>query len=251
MSSPTWTPAALSSEARPYANTAWRLIDAQNRFSTLKVVYTGAEQQLLEDILDGTKPVLPAECQDLDCVRAAPFRYGAAYPSGSRFRRAGRTAGVFYAAETVETALAELAFYRLLFFAESPGIEFAEGAADYTAFSVALGADRALDLTASPLSKNAIQCSDLVDYTACQVLADAARSADVTILRYQSVRDPGRGANVAVLSCLGFERPAPLSRHKWKIRIGPERVQALCDFPMTSLEFAISDFATDPRLSYR
>ena len=42
----------------------------------------------------------------------------APYPIGSRFRRAGRTAGVFYAAESPETAVAEMAFYRLLFFAE-------------------------------------------------------------------------------------------------------------------------------------
>ncbi|MET3898185.1 trans-2-enoyl-CoA reductase [Devosia sp. UYZn731] len=79
-----------------------------------------AEQQLLEEILDESKPVVPAGCRGLDYLLAAPFGYGAAYPHGSRFRRAGRTLGVFYGAEAIETAIAELTFYRVLFFAESP-----------------------------------------------------------------------------------------------------------------------------------
>lgn len=249
MSLPTWTPAALSSSARPYSGTAWRLVEAQHRVSTLRLVETLAEQQLLEEILDESKPVMPAECQGLDYLLATPFRYGAAYPHGSRFRRAGRTLGVFYAAEAIETAIAELAFYRVLFFAESPDTELPEGAADYTAFSVALDADRMVDLTEPPLSDDEALWSDRVDYTACQGLADVARSADVVVLRYRSVRDPGRGANLAVLGCSAFARPAPLTRQTWKIRIGPGRVQALCDFPTASLEFSIADFAADPRLA--
>lgn len=249
MSLPIWTPAALSSSARPYTGTVWRLVEAQHRVSTLRLVDNLAEQHLLEQILDDSKPTVPAECQGLDYLLAAPFRYGAAYPHGSRFRRAGKTLGVFYAAEAVETAVAELAFYRVLFFAESPDTDPPQGAADYTAISVELGVERALDLTAPPLSADAALWTSRVDYTACQSLADAARSAEISILRYQSVRDPARGANLAVLSCSAFARPAPLVRQTWKIRIGRDRVQALCDFPRASLEFAIADFAADPRLS--
>src|SRR5262245_59607253 len=43
-------------------------------------------------------------------------------PSDSRFRRAGCIEGVFYAAETDETAVAEAVFHRLLFNYESPNI---------------------------------------------------------------------------------------------------------------------------------
>lgn len=47
MSLPIWTPTALTS-ARPYSGTPWRLVGAQHRVSTLHVVDTLAEQQLLE-----------------------------------------------------------------------------------------------------------------------------------------------------------------------------------------------------------
>jgi hypothetical protein len=248
MSSPTWTPAALSSEAHPYAGAVWRLVEAQHRVSTLKLVDDLAEQALLEDLIDATKPALPPECRHLDYLLATPFRYGASYPVGSRFRRAGRTLGIYYAAEAPETAVAEMAFYRLLFYAESPTTPYSDAAADYTAFSAALDVARALDLTAPPLDADRARWTDPVDYSACQALADAARAADIAVLRYASVRDPRGGANVAVLTATAFATPQPLERRTWRLKIGQTGVLALCDFPETRLSFARADFAADPRL---
>src|SRR5512144_2874589 len=111
MRSPIWTPAALSSERRRLAGAAWRVVEAQHRVSTMKLVDTLAEQSLLESLIDATKPPLTPECTPLHYLLSTPFRYGAPYPSGSRFRRAGFTPGVFYASRTVATAVAELAFH--------------------------------------------------------------------------------------------------------------------------------------------
>ena len=94
-----------------------------------------AEQEVLEDLIDASKPSVPPERQGLHYLLATPFRYGAAYPAGSRFRRAGLTEGVFYSSETPETAIAEMAFYRLLFFAESPDTPWPANPAEYTGFS--------------------------------------------------------------------------------------------------------------------
>ena len=113
------SPDTLRSAAAPFAGRCWRLVEAQHRVSTLKLTDTLAEQALLEQLIDETKPPLPPECRHLDYLLAAPFRYGP-YPEGSRFRRAGRTPGVFYASQTPATAVAETAFHRLLFFADSP-----------------------------------------------------------------------------------------------------------------------------------
>ena len=121
MSSPIWTRVALSSEFRRFNGLSWRLVEAQHRVSTLKLTDTLAEQALLEDLIDNSKPAIPPECRHLDFLIATPFRYGAVYPHGSRFRRAGRTLGVYYAAETQATAVAEMAFYRcLLYTSPSP-----------------------------------------------------------------------------------------------------------------------------------
>src|SRR6476659_7785143 len=116
MSSSTWTPAALSSDARALAGLCWRLVEAQHHVSTLKLVDSVDEQELLEELIETTKPPLPPECRELHYLLSTPFRYGSFHPTGSRFRRAGMTDGVFYAAEKPHTAVAKMAFYRLLFF---------------------------------------------------------------------------------------------------------------------------------------
>ncbi|MBD9371430.1 RES family NAD+ phosphorylase [Rhizobium sp. ARZ01] len=248
MSLPIWTPDALSSEARAFAKPVWRLVEAQHRVSTLKLVDTLEEQTLLEGLLEESKPVLPPECAGLDYLLATPFRYGAIYPHGSRFRRAGRTLGVFYAAEAVTTALAEMAFYRLLFYAESPETPFPANAADYTAFSVATGTKAAIDLTMPPLVRDHQYWSNPIDYAACQALAETARLAGIEAIRYRSVRDPESGANVALLSARAFAEPKPLERQTWRIRLSTHGVQAICEFPAMRIEFSCTDFGNDPRL---
>src|SRR6266508_1775264 len=120
----------------------------------MKLVDTVEEQEALEIVLDATKPPIPPECRPLHYLLATPFRYGAPYPTGSRFRRAGFTLGVFYASERVETALAEIAFHRLLFFAESPSTPWPTNALELTGFSVRYATGRALDLTKAPLSND-------------------------------------------------------------------------------------------------
>src|SRR5882672_3044547 len=147
MSSSTWTPAALSFDARALAGTCWRLVEAQHHVSTLKLVDSVAEQTLLEDLVEAAKPPLPPEFRHLHYLLSTPFRYGAAYPAGSRFRRAGMTEGVFYASETPQTAVAEMAFYRLLFFAESPNSPWPSNPAEFTAFSAQYATKTAIDLT--------------------------------------------------------------------------------------------------------
>lgn len=249
MSSPIWTPAALSCEARPFAGTGWRLVEAQHVVSTLKLTDSLEEQALLETLLEESKPRIPAGCRHLDYLLATPFRYGAVYPHGSRFRRAGRTAGVFYAAEEERTAVAELAFWRLLFFAESPATPWPSNAAEYTAFSASLATTACIDLTRPPLDRDAARWRDPQDYAACQALAEAAREAGIMTIRYASVRDPAGGCNLAVLDCAAFAAPAPLERRSWRIRTGRTGVQAICEFPPQRLGFGRETFAADPRIA--
>ena len=92
------------SERRRLSGACWRVVEAQHKVSTLKLVDTLAEQTLLEGLIEQTKPPVPPECRHLHYLLATPFRYGSPYPRGSRFRRAGLTPGVFYASETAATA---------------------------------------------------------------------------------------------------------------------------------------------------
>jgi len=247
MSSHTWTPAALSSERRALAGICWRAVEAQHKVSTLKLVDTLDEQALLESLIEDTKPAVPPECRHLHYLLATPFRYGS-YPHGSRFRRAGMTPGVFYGSELAATAIAETTFHRLLFFAESPATPWPTNAAEFTAFSLRYASAHGIDLTAPPLSKDRAWLSP-TDYEACQKLADAARAAGMTAIRYQSVRDPESGVNLAILSCAAFMQDEPAERQTWRIQFGRSGARAVCEFPDARLEFARDAFNADPRIA--
>jgi len=249
MSSPTWTPAALWSERRALSGICWRMVEAQHKVSTLKLVDSLGEQELLENLIEQVKPPIPPECRHLHYLLATPFRYGAPYPRGSRFRRTGLTPGVYYAAASPATAIAETAFYRLLFYAESPKTPWPANAGEFTAFSVRHATALGLDLTARPLVAGRSVWTHLTNYEPCQALADAARSVGIEMLKYESVRDPSQGTNFAILTCQAFASDAPIDRQTWRIQLGPNGVQAVCEFPDARLEYARDVFTADPRIA--
>lgn len=215
--------------------------------STMKLVDGTLEQTVLEEILEETKPPVPAECRHLDYLLSTPFRYRP-YPHSSRFRRSGLTPGVWYGAEQPETAAAEMVFYRFLFYAESPETPFPDDAAEYTALSALISTPVSIDLTAGTLANDTAHWTHLTDYGACQDLADMARSIGAEVIRYMSVRDAEGYANLAVLSCRAFAEAHPVERQTWRIRIGRTGAQALREHPRLGLDFGFEAFAPDPRL---
>jgi len=214
----------------------------------MKLVDTLDEQSTLESLIDATKPPLPPDCRHLDYLLATPFRYGAPYPSGSRFRRAGMTAGVFYASKTSATAIAEMTFHRLLFFADSPQTPWPADAGDLTAFSVRFRTTTDVDLTAPPFVAERARWTHPTDYGPCQALAETARDAGIEVLRYTSARDPD-GINVALLACRVFAAPRPIERQTWRLSLNAHGARAVCDFPEVRLEFSREVFAADPRIA--
>jgi RES domain len=245
-----WMLPALASEARRWAGNLWRVVESQSQVSTLKLVDTLDEQAILEAELEGTKPIIPPECAGMHYLLATPFRY-APYRHGSRFRRARQPDGVFYAAERVETAVAEEAFYRLLFFLDSPGTPLPRNPQERSAFRVSAVAERALDLTAPPLSEHADRLEHPTDYAACQDLADAARAAGIGAIRYRSIRDPQRQANLALLSPASLVSREPEAYETWHVFLRAAAVQALREMPRLALEFPFEVWASDPRVPRR
>ncbi len=244
-------PAVRSSEPRPFSGTIWRVVGAQHQASVMKLVDSVEEQALLERLLEETKPALPRECAGLDPLLSAPFRYGAPDPGGSRFRRAGRTPGVFYGAETVETALAEMVLYRLLFFAESPDTPLPSAPLDFIGFAAAIDTQHCVDLLIEPSLRDDAHALVDKDHAAGQALADAARDAGVEVIRHVSVDVPIIGTHLALLSPKAFATNEPVERELWRIRFSEAGISALCDFPRRRIGFPRSDFSADARLRAR
>ncbi|MCB1391496.1 MAG: RES family NAD+ phosphorylase [Rhodobacteraceae bacterium] len=206
----------------PWRGNVWRLIEGQYRPATLKIVDTVSEQQRLEALLEASKPAIPAECAHLDYQFSAPFRYGV-YPHASRFRRPGRTPGVFYASETALTAAQESAWWLVRFYRASPATPLPTIPTAHSAILAEVAAPVAVDLTHA---HNAAlgRWDDPEDYADCLDLADTVRAAGCEAIRYASTRDPAKGTNVAVLTCRAFAQPRPVDVQTWHVWLTGTRV---------------------------
>ena len=203
---------------------------------------------ILEELIEQTRPPVPAECLHLHYLLSTPFRYGAPYPIGSRFRRAGFTLGVYYASEHPHTAIAELCFHRILFFSESPNTKWPSDAGEHTAFAADYAA-KSIDLTVPPLNSRARLWIHPTQYEECQNLADLARVADIDLIKYASVRDPHHRPNHAILRGRVFTNPEPITPQTWRLLLGNNGARALCEMPREMLDFDRTAFQSDPRLS--
>lgn len=194
----------------------WRAVEAQHLVSTLRIAGNDPEQQdLLERILEESKPPVPADAVGLHYLLATPFRYP---PSvyGSRFR-AWPDPGVLYAALERRTACAEMGYWRWRFVTDSDGLREIS-ASPQTVFQ--LGAKgTTVDLQSAPFAKRRALWTDPVDYSATQAFAREARQADIAMILYRSVRDREPGVCVAVLRPDALRPKRPLAQETWYLTV--------------------------------
>ena len=228
MSSTTWTPVAVASESgaalrehsRPWRGRLWRAVEAQHRVSTLRLVDSLSEQAQLEDLLESSKPALPATRLSLHYLLTTPFRYPPHHPGGSRFRSA-TDAGVFYGADARRTACAELGYWRWRFLTDSPALPRLESVPHTLFYCEASGST--LDLTREPFRGDAARWMAPNDYSACQKLGAEARQAGMEMIRYASVRDPEHELCTAALTPQVFT-PRPLEEQTWRLAVTRQRI---------------------------
>ncbi len=189
--------------------------------STMVLVDSLAEQRLLEDLLERAKPPLPDATAGLHYLLATPFRYPPT-AFGSRFRRP-EDPGVFYGADEVRTACAELGYWRWRFLMASPALDKIDPAAQ-TIFQVTVRGTT-IDLREPPYARQRKKWTDPADYGACQAEAATARKRGVALIRYQSVRDPESGGATAVLTPAAFVERKPRKLETWYLGVTPERVR--------------------------
>jgi hypothetical protein len=214
----------------------------------MKLTDTLEEQESIERLVEETKYPVPADCKHLGYLLFTPFRYKP-YPTDSRFRRAGSIEGVFYAAEVVETAVAEAVFHRLLFYSESPNTPWPANPGEYTAFAAEFATASALDLCRPPLVAARASWTHHTDYVACLALADVVRAAALEAIRYEAVRDSHSRANLALLTCRVFTQNDVVNRQTWHFHFTNSGVRSIREAPSATIQFDRNAFAVDPRIA--
>ncbi len=192
---------------------AWRGVAAQQVVATLRLVDTLEEELLLEQMLQASQAPVHATSpsHDKPALLTQPFRVRS--PAASRFRRTGAP-GVWYGAQTLKAAAAEVAYWRRRFLIASRGLREQELLTEHTFFRARV-AGPALDLLSPPWLALREQWTRDRDYVPTQALADAARARGLQWLRYESVRDPGTpcGAVLQVDALQALEAGSPQTWH--------------------------------------
>lgn len=224
MSLPIWTRCAGTREVGPLEGTALRMVESQNVISTRKLVDTDSEQMLLEGMIEGVKPPLPAAAAGpgLHYLLTTPFRHPP-LRYGSRFGRRFEPS-LWYGSEELRTVFAEVAYYRLVFL-EGTEADLAPVRTEHTLFRAPFTTDSGIDLTRPPFRDFAETISSPVDYSASQQLGSDMRDAGVLALRYRSARDIQSGAKFALLTPEPFTESAPIEPETWSVVATEDRIE--------------------------
>ncbi|HJK98047.1 MAG TPA: RES family NAD+ phosphorylase, partial [Polyangiaceae bacterium LLY-WYZ-14_1] len=199
------------------------MVEAQHLASTRKLVDSAAEQDVLEDVLEASKPPLPRDgAASLHYLLRTPFRYPP-LRHGSRYGRPHER-GIFYGSATLRTAFAEVAYYRLLFLSGTAG-DLPTLHVELSAFRASLRTDRGVDLTAPPFRGFRHRLASPTDYTETQALGTAMREAGVEAFRAPSARDPEGGDNIGAFTPRVFGRRRPSTPETWLGTVAPDGVE--------------------------
>lgn len=183
-----WEPAWIKDHGTDLSMSAFRMVETQHIAATMRLVDSADEQDLLEQMLEGSKPPLPPEAIGLHYLLAAPFRY--VPQTGSRFR-AGNTPGIWYGADDRYCACAEIAYWRQRFLLDSVGLMRQYLSTEHSMYQ-AIVQGRAIDLLSAPWTQAQVFWQHYSDYTETQNLGKLARSScEVAWIRYGSVRAAG------------------------------------------------------------
>ncbi len=247
MSPSIWTRCAGTAEVRLLAAQPWRVVESQHQISTRKLVDSDAEHEILEAMIEAAKPPLPAGTEGLHYLLATPFRYpplrhGSRF--GTRFER-----GIWYGAAARRTALAEAAYYRLLFL-EGSEASLAPLALDLALFRARIRTRRGVDLTEGPFREQIPAISAPDDYTLSQRLGREMRADGVEAVRYRSARDVRGGDCLAVFHPAAFASPRPSQPQSWYAVVTREGVEISKRdvFRRELYIFPREDFLVDGRL---
>ena len=141
-----WKPAWFDKGVRIRGGALWRGVEAQHVVATMRLADSLGEQRVLEELLEASKPPLPPEARGRHYLVFTPFRYRSPVPS--RFRRASGP-GVWYGAEEISTACAEVAYWKWRFLMDSDALAGEALHTEHTFFQAKVRG-RCADLTASP-----------------------------------------------------------------------------------------------------
>jgi len=191
----------------PLKGDVYRLVENQEQIATRSYVDSLEEQDILEQILEESKPRYHEDTPaGMHYLLKTPFRYPPLL-YGSRF---GRTFefGIFYGALTAHTVLSEVAFYRFVYW-YSPSEPFPNPLmSQHTLFSAPFKTQQGVDLRENAFDGYQAELQSPTEYSRSQQLGSLMRE-HAQMFIYASARDPQQGGCVGIFTPKVFTKLKP------------------------------------------
>ena len=241
-----WAACGAQAQPRLLTGEILRLVESQEQVATNRLVATLAEQDLLESMLEASKPPLPRGAARLDYLLATPFRYPP-LPHGSRF--GGRhEPSLFYASRSAGAVLAESAYYRFVFWQGMRRPPPAPLRTQHTLFGAKLRARRGYALHQPPFDRFHAALASRDDYAPTQALGRHLRDAGAEAIEYVSARDADGGLNVALYTPSAFGQARPTFKEEWLCETRADEVSFYARGGAGLRSFPLSQFTIEGRL---
>ena len=253
----------IKAALEPIQGTAYRVVESQEEIATTRLVDNIPEQARLEELLEGTKPARAKGTDDLHYLLATPFRYPP-LKHGSRFGRAFEKS-LFYGAMTINTALAETAFYRFVFINHVAEPFPKPLQTLHTVFGARVRSERGVRLQSPEWQDMHQDLTHPSSYTTTQKLGTEMRECGVSCFQFLSARarqaglyqlphehcDGMEGINVALFEPSALKDRKPRESSRLIVVTGPGSVSmslTLADGSRQVSEFSLSSFLINGKL---
>jgi hypothetical protein len=177
-----------------------RMVENQEQKVTVALVDSLAEHEILENLLEDSKPGLEAHrnLHRLDYLLRTPWR-DPPLKWGSRFGRRFEPS-LFYGALSDAALFAEAAYYRLVFI-EGMEKPFSDRViSQFTVFEANYHTAKGMDLSRPPFARHKAVLRHKSQYLPCQLLGTELRECGIEAITYLSARADGDVANIALFS---------------------------------------------------
>ncbi len=207
------------------------------------------EQEVLEELIEQSKPLLLLSQMNFHPLLYTPFRYPP-LKNGSRFGKKTEPS-LWYGSLTIETMMAEKAFYQFVFINASTA-NFGLVTSPMTTFSTHLNILNGIKLNETPFGQFKNEISSPSHYENSQFLGTRMRENNVDGFTFYSARDSKKGINVGIFKINAFrdKNPDRKSFATWQCNTTQMNVEFIQTGSLKEkiFTFSIQDFQVDGKL---
>lgn len=216
-----WNKIELKDHAFSKEFMGYRVVENQEYISTRNLVDTNHEHDLLEEMLEKSKPPKPVDCPINDYLLYTPFRYPP-LRGATRFGKITERSP-FYGSEELRAAFAEVA-HRIDQFDQDTSAKFPNRNLSYTSFKFAAKAQLYLDLLNIPFDRYKAEIHSLESYPSSHTLGTEMRNAGIQASIFESTRCPPPPAKNIVIFDPSIFTKKSFYHQQWACMIGQTEI---------------------------